>query len=1028
MVLSAIALTLSCVPVATAAYTTGSYTTDVTVSQPTDLTPSTGVALAYPSQPVKLGWGRVAGTSKYELQVATASSSSADCTLSTAFASDAIIVDVQVSDTAWVPTMRDSASKKIWVGTYCWRVRSVGAPFGTWSTGSKFSRTWTSTPTNLKFFNDEDGVDADTMPDIPRSSTSDPSDASTKVTGYLRWDAVEGAVGYDVQVSPSRSFAESAIALSLDNVKGNAVALLHLPDNTYYWRVRAVAPNGTEGSWATASSPSFTVAWRDSTWNDAGNVTPAYNGTESEVLIGWTPMRGAAYYEFQASTRAGCFWEAESQVQSYWGDWVNDPPYTDDNGTPNDDSDDFSVPAPPRSDQCRLTEHHKLTMNNFISLQDVFSSQVFDNISHYCEPDECIDADLPSTIFWRVRPVYQYSQATETGWAIGSGSGEIFGRWLEYDGTGVDLPHKFTLDPASTITSSAGTRCEDTENPTGNECLVQDNTYMQANSVVLNDSTSMQVPAFRWSAFPGNFSAWAGGYILQIARDPDFTTISMVESIAIPGIGTYGYGFQHSYALTTSLPDDSEGTGYWWRVVPCESDAPFMSLTLNNCTPLYYLASAGLQGDFADAAGAMSFTKDSSFITTVYSDFAGASPLIAWPEASGADHYEIEMASDPYFAEDLATLKTTVPRIVPYASSGTSGRNQEIADGTWYFRVRPIDKDGIEGGWSDTMYDPAAPNDPNQAIPAVFTKRTPAPTITTSDLTLEDVNPVVTWSGVAGADYYEVQWSTDSNFETYDSAQTEQTAYLLKGNNSTYFYRVRAVVDGNLGLWSSVDDTGPWAEALVDSRIEYEVSRTDVPAGQTVIVDGMVYLQGIATSNASVVLERKDTNCGVAGSYADYATATSGEVGEEGLVRFSFVTDRNRCFRMKWDTGSEVIYSAPIQITVQPIVTLSYSRTSVLRNANFYVTMRSNKVLYGRMRVQYRSGTTWYTIRTLTLAGESSQRARVAINRAGRFYTRVVLDRMYNPANGGDLAHLDYTDTYKYGAAVRVSDLWSYYY
>jgi len=90
------------------------------------------------------------------------------------------------------------------------------------------------------------------------------------------------------------------------------------------------------------------------------------------------------------------------------------------------------------------------------------------------------------------------------------------------------------------------------------------------------------------------------------------------------------------------------------------------------------------------------------------------------------------------------------------------------------------------------------------------------------------------WSTVADADFYEVEYSADSSFQnasaiTQDS--TEQTSYLAPATSGVIYWRVRAVVGANHGLWSAVDDSGPKVTVNPPATIQFEVSRQNVPAG-----------------------------------------------------------------------------------------------------------------------------------------------------------------------------------------------------
>jgi hypothetical protein len=376
---------------------------------------------------------------------------------------------------------------------------------------------------------------------------------------------------------------------------------------------------------------------------------------------------------------------------------------------------------------------------------------------------------------------------------------------------------------------------------------------------------------------------------------------------------------------------------------------------------------------FGDAAVAQWFGKNSMLETEVVDDFAGSTPLLRWHcntadaectdvtgGTDGARKYEVEIARDLLFQEDKHTFMSTVPRMTPYEDTGTAGANEEIGEGLWYWRVRPWDASDtavpgygdIAGGWSDID---------------VFTKRTPAPVITSPN-SVSGTNAVLTWAPVEGAQSYEVQWTEDESFqENITTKTTAQTSWLFGGSaGHTYFWRVRAMTDGDGGLWSDVDANGPMVTMTYRTKLSYNLSRSNVPAGQKTYVDGQLEMNGHGATGQTVWLQRKSTACGVAGSYANVSSQVTGSEGEEGTVRYQITTDRNRCYRLAWDAGSgDMNYSAPIPVTVRPIISLSWARKMFRRRANVKVTVRSNKAVTGRVRIQYRYRSSWRTIKTL---------------------------------------------------------------
>lgn len=1021
----------------------GSYATDMSSSVPAGLAPASGTTLAYPTSNIRLYWNQVPGADKYQLQIARQSSSSADCSASSAFQLDNILLTSTTAQNEWVPTQTsDAEGEAIWTGTYCWRVRTTGKGAGEWSTGNRFTRTWSSAISGLRFYNDHDGP-------VPRTSAdADYATGSTltRNAGYLQWTRLPGAAKYEVQVSTSQSFADQSIMVHREGITDSRVALLHLPDDTYYWRVRAVTPNGTEGSWTTASN-TFTVRWLDDAWNDPSRLQPADSSTQSEVRIGWTPMPGATHYEVQVATSAGCFWNPDvpELAPLPWGAWVDYKPEFDDSDPPI-----LLRTGDPRQSHCRLSDIRQTTINNWMTLESALGDDAWKNVNKDCYDEEegkvlCEPAGMPVSsavnwgavyhgslesvggaddgqystptpyLYWRVRPVYSVTQATESGWKIAGTGISAYGSWTRYTSGGANRQHRFTLDPTTAPWASVGTRCDGLENPTST-CLEHDGTSMQADQPIgVAVDTSMQFPILTWKPV-----SIASGYIIEIARDPLFNNVATtVQQVA---------GYQQSWAMTESMPDNSEGTGYWWRVVPCQWELPPPGYVELRCMPIYSSASAGLplstgiSPTFADMGVAQTFTKQSGVQVSVVENFEGASPLLRWTRSGtsatdyagwsrgleGAKYYDVELARNPFFTgSDKISLKTTIPRIVPFlADSSTAGSIQALPDGIWYYRIRGVDRNDVQGGWSAV---------------ASFNKRVEAPALgSTGD---GETGPGVTigWDTVQGAGSYDVQWSTDSGFEGgINAASTRQTMFRIPDSpTGTYYWRVRAVVGGIEGQWSS---QARWVRIVPATSLRYALNRDLTLAGDKVQVTGELKVAGTQTNGQLVRLQRKTGGCdATAGSYVDASVATTGEDADDGMVNIPAKVVQNTCFRLAWVNDAAVKYSAPIPVKVAPNVGFKVDRKLVRRGKPVCTTLRSNVALTGRARVQYRAGTgAWATSRSATLRGVKSTKMCAKFTRAGRYKMRVVLDGLVHPSGGWK----QYETVIRGTGAVRVNDLW----
>jgi hypothetical protein len=1002
----------------------GSSASDLSVSVPGSLSPADGAELPYPSSSIHLSWGAVAGASTSQLQVARVASSDVSCDAN-AFQADNLVVNLTTAENQWVPAMVAKADgADLWTGTYCWRVRTTGGGTSSWSSAHQFSRSWAAAPSGLQFYNDHDGP-------IPRTEADADfhvGSASSRNSGYLTWDGVAGAASYELQVGTSRSFSPSSIVATRTGIRDSKVLLLHLPDDTYYWRVRAISANGTEGGWS-ASDSAFTIKWQDPQWSAPGKLYPVDSASVSEMRIGWTPMPGASYYEYQIGTDGGCFWDstAPETAPAAYGDWVKYPAvYETTNAADPTAEPRLRYTIDPSPDYCRLSKVGATTMNNWVTLGGAMDQEVFDNIGTDCYDEDsgavlCEYADFPDaavdnwgavmqgisettgsandgargeaySIWWRVRPVYQLKPETESGWDV-SKAAVVYGSWTRNRQSGANREHRFDIDMASLDFGFTGTRCEGTSNPSS-ECLEHVGSTMRADEAAgVADSGSLQVPVLTWRPFSG-----AGGYIVQIARDPLFN--NMVKTVFEPGLKSHGYGFQQSFALGEGLPDNSEGTGYWWRVTPCDSTRPVPEADLTNCKPLYGMASAGLPmsedaDGYADAGVAQTFTKRSELQTRVSANFEGASPLLSWSRTGtaesdyagwsagleGAEHYEIEMARDPFMNESKTTLKTTIPRIVPFAPGEKAGKTAELPDGIWYYRVRGIDRNGLAGSWSEIDS---------------FNKRIAAPTVgVAGGGGTTGAGVAVSWSSVTGANDYTMQWSADPTFETgASSATTKQTSYRFPSSQTgTFYWRVRANVSGIEGQWSSVRSV----TVVPRTKLRFGLSKALTYATEKVTLTGELSIAGTPRNGHLVQLQKKSVGCDGSGSYRQVAQATTGRKADDGIVNFPITVAENSCYRLVWAGDNGVTYSAPVPVKVAPKLTMKLKKSRVYRGQAFCVRMTSKVAISGRMRVQYRIGKSWRTTRSANVKRMKVRSQCATINQAGKFPVRVVFDRLAHP-------------------------------
>ena len=257
-------------------------------------TPVNGATVAYPETPLVLRWSAVPNAYKYRVVIAT-DPSLAHSALGNGTPS------VETSGTAF------ALPGALAPGRYYWSVTPLDAEklSGRQSAVSAFDWSW---------------------PTATTARVADLDDAPGVFDPQLSWDAVAGAAQYQVEINPSQDFAGGSRVCCDEIATGTSLSPLHLlPNNTYYWRVRAIDSDGNAGQWN--RGPDFRKGFDDLTPSIPGlrlrdNVADSVpaagaSGVPStgSPVVEWDPVPGASSYEVRvAQFTAGCDWTATGLV------------------------------------------------------------------------------------------------------------------------------------------------------------------------------------------------------------------------------------------------------------------------------------------------------------------------------------------------------------------------------------------------------------------------------------------------------------------------------------------------------------------------------------------------------------------------------------------------------------------------------------------------------------------------------------------------------------------------------------------
>ena len=276
---------------------------------PTLQNPASGASLSFPSNPVVLRWTGVPGAAHYLVSAAS------DPALGS------LVLHYSNQDDPKGPPNVAATSAAITAalapGPYYWSVTPVDAEGnrGVATQVSSFTWLWPSTTaTHLE--------DLNAAPEAydPRFS----------------WNPVPGAARYEVEINSSVDFAPgSKVCCSGTTIATSLSPTAVLKDNVYYWRVRALDPDGNAGLWNYGGSFTKTfdkvapagpvpgtaiknLRTRDNLADPGTDLGPGTTGYQTEVpVVRWDPVPGAASYEVQVAdwTGSACLWATADYVK-----------------------------------------------------------------------------------------------------------------------------------------------------------------------------------------------------------------------------------------------------------------------------------------------------------------------------------------------------------------------------------------------------------------------------------------------------------------------------------------------------------------------------------------------------------------------------------------------------------------------------------------------------------------------------------------------------------------------------------------
>jgi hypothetical protein len=336
------------------------------------------------------------------------------------------------------------------------------------------------------------------------------------VDPQFSWDAIPRAAKYEVEVNSSSDWSVGARVCCDDKAIGTSMSPLKLlPNNTYYWRMRALDAAGNAGQWNVWCGndvfPCSTPAAFEKTFDDvtptiprlrvrdsAGDAPPPAGASglpsTSAPVVAWDPVPGASSYELRVAP-----WDASGGF-------------------------------------CNWTASSTPSAHTFTTATTAWTPLAA--ASNSVSPVGNAFLSVASDSGWGLRDGTSYCVRVRARSDRDAKSAEIVSDWTQIGGLGSAA---FTyqapsLPPCAAAATPASAYHDEPQTGTA----------------------TPRMPLFTWDRVPG-----ACAYYVVVAKDPAFTKVVDVALTNSPA-----YAPRTSFAPTTYT---DETTSYYWVVMPSVS-------------------------------------------------------------------------------------------------------------------------------------------------------------------------------------------------------------------------------------------------------------------------------------------------------------------------------------------------------------------------------------------------------------------------------------------------------------------------
>ncbi|HRW04772.1 MAG TPA: SdrD B-like domain-containing protein [Caldilineaceae bacterium] len=602
----------------------------------------------------------------------------------------------------------------------------------------------------------------------------------------LSWKPVAGATIYHVEISNTAGFSQVIAWAKTANT--TYITYGALPNDTYYWRVRAGTTSTNWGEYSPVRT--FTKDWTDNGTFVPQLVSPP-DGSERAAFTNddftWQPFQGAARYRFEIST---------------------DPNFS------NVIYSTITIKAghTPTKRLANNLYYWRVTpidaRDRFGESSEVWSFQFnWKNQPVLLSPENNIDvAFIPRFSWTAVQSASKYELQISTQ--------EDFGLPTTYQTTNTEYtPEKALSNDQDYYWRVKAIDAEKNSSPWSEVRQFRVRWNFQPTQLApTNGVISQSHPFFAWTPIPG-----AEQYQVQVDETTSYERPLLDEPF---------------YNVTTAAIVKIEettvyiGADYFWRVRGIDAQGNYTPWSNNNSFRYGYTGSPNL-------VYPLPYYVPDEVTTPVHSDRTIAWPMFAWDSGvmfhntsntvSIPQYYEVTVAADAFFSD----VRFQVETAGLFAAPTTLHPFTNLEDGKiYYWRVRAFLADGTQVGVDQTWQTRIDRSVPERAYAESITPIFPA-----DGFEAVETPPILGWSPIAGAAHYHLQIAKDLNFnELVEDVNPQFVNYApwqgrrLSMPMGTYYWRVRAesAPDVPIGGWSEVRHFNLSQDLMTGNKFDFQ--------------------------------------------------------------------------------------------------------------------------------------------------------------------------------------------------------------